>query len=130
MARPSTSYEPRRPAGTVLHRIVQDHLETFLAAAARMRDGGGVPRFVERAFRDSLRCGFLAGGFARFRCVDCGLDRLVAFSCKGRALCPSCGIDSVIGDASGFPITEEFLVAMEARWFGLRDKNAEPQPRP
>jgi hypothetical protein len=28
---------------------------------------------------------------------------------------------SVIGDASGFPITEQFLAAMEARWFGLRD---------
>jgi hypothetical protein len=36
------------------------------------------------------------------------------------ALCPSCGIDSVIGDASSFPITAEFLAVMEARWFGLR----------
>jgi hypothetical protein len=91
MARPSTSYEPRRPAGTVLHRIVQDHLETFLAQAARFRDGDGLPPFVEHAFRDFLRCGFLAGGFARFRCDGCALDRLVPFSCKGRALCPSCG---------------------------------------
>ena len=32
----------------------------------------------------------LAGGFARFRCDDCGLDRLVPFSCKGRAACASC----------------------------------------
>jgi len=37
-----------------------------------------------------LRCGCLAGGFARFRCDDCGLDRLVPFSCKGRAACTSC----------------------------------------
>jgi hypothetical protein len=71
MARPSASYEPRRPAGSVLHRIVQDHLESFLAEAARMREGEGVPQFVARAFRDFLRCGFLAGGFARFRCGDC-----------------------------------------------------------
>ncbi len=35
--------------------------------------------------------GWLAGGFARFRCGDCGLDRLVPSSCKGRALCASCG---------------------------------------
>ena len=33
-------------------------------------------------------------------------------------LCPDCGIDSVIGDASGFPISEEFLSAMKERWFG------------
>lgn len=91
MARPSTRYEPRDPAGSVLHRIVQDHLETFLACASHLRDGDGVPAFVERAFRHFLRCGFLAGGFARFHCGDCGLDRLVAFACKGRALCPSCG---------------------------------------
>jgi hypothetical protein len=38
------------------------------------------------------------------------------------AQCPRCGIDSVIGDASGFPITEEFLGRMESRWFGLRNK--------
>ena len=33
------------------------------------------------------------------------------------ALCPKCGIDSVIGSASGYPISPEFLQAMEARWF-------------
>lgn len=36
------------------------------------------------------------------------------------ALCPKCGIDSVIGSASGFPITREFLDAMEVRWFNSR----------
>lgn len=35
------------------------------------------------------------------------------------ALCPRCGIDSVIGDAS-IPITEEFLKEMEAFWFSTR----------
>ena len=35
-----------------------------------------------------MRC--LAGGFARFRCARCGVDRLVPFSCKGRGFCPSC----------------------------------------
>jgi hypothetical protein len=33
------------------------------------------------------------------------------------ALCPRCGIDSVIGSASGYPITREFLEAMNRRWF-------------
>jgi hypothetical protein len=33
------------------------------------------------------------------------------------ALCPNCTIDSVIGDKSGFPITEEFLRRMKAYWF-------------
>jgi hypothetical protein len=35
----------------------------------------------------------------------------------GTALCPECGIDSVIGSASGFAITLEFLAQMHAFWF-------------
>jgi hypothetical protein len=91
VAAPSTSYEPRCPSQRALYQIVHDHFETFRAQAASLRDGEGLPRFVEQEFRDFLQCGWLAGGFARFRCGDCGLDRLVPFSCKGRALCPSCG---------------------------------------
>ena len=34
------------------------------------------------------------------------------------ALCPSCGIDSVIGSASKFPITPDFLKRMQSYWFG------------
>jgi len=33
------------------------------------------------------------------------------------ALCPKCGIDSVIGSASGFPINKEFLHQMCEYWF-------------
>jgi hypothetical protein len=33
------------------------------------------------------------------------------------ALCPFCGIDSVIGSGSHFPITREFLEQMKAYWF-------------
>jgi len=33
------------------------------------------------------------------------------------AVCPHCGIDSVLGSASGFPISAEFLEQMQKRWF-------------
>lgn len=33
------------------------------------------------------------------------------------ALCPSCGIDSVIPDTAGFPLTPEFLAQMKSHWF-------------
>ena len=59
--------------------------------AGSLRDGEGLPRFVEREFREFLTCGCLAAGFARFHCDACGHDRLVPFSCKGRGFCPSCG---------------------------------------
>ncbi|MBK9239267.1 MAG: transposase zinc-binding domain-containing protein [Acidobacteria bacterium] len=85
-------------SGTVLavHRavgvpVVRDHYETLRAQAAGRRDGHGLPRFVERAFEDFLSCGCLAAGFARFLCAACRHERLVAFSCKGRGFCSSCG---------------------------------------
>ena len=75
----------------MLHAVVRDHLEGFLAdARARSAHGYGVPRHVARELRNYLACGVLAHGFCRVRCADCGFDRLVAFSCKGRAVCPSC----------------------------------------
>lgn len=33
------------------------------------------------------------------------------------ALCPYCFTDSVFGDASGYPITEDFLKEMNKRWY-------------
>jgi hypothetical protein len=33
------------------------------------------------------------------------------------ALCPKCPVDSVIGSASGYPITAEFLERMHEYWF-------------
>ncbi len=35
------------------------------------------------------------------------------------ALCPKCGIDSVIGSKSGFPVGDkDFLAKMKSYWFG------------
>jgi len=84
------TYIRRRPEQTVLHQVVGEHLETFLAET-RLRGGGeGLPRFVERELREFLTCGVMARGFARFRCSGCKREILVAFSCKGRGFCPSC----------------------------------------
>jgi hypothetical protein len=91
VVRPSFEYARRDPGGSVLYQIVRDYFETFRVEAARLRDGDGLPRFVEAEFRAFLRCGWLAGGFARFQCRGCHTERLVAFSCKGRGFCPSCG---------------------------------------
>jgi len=39
------------------------------------------------------------------------------------AICPHCGIDSVIGSQSGYPITLEFLQVMEQFWFSSVGEN-------
>lgn len=33
------------------------------------------------------------------------------------ATCPYCGIDSIIGEYSGYPVTTEFLENMRIYWF-------------
>ena len=86
----AAGYAPRTADATVLHRVVREHLDAFLAAAAARTDGAGVPPFIEREFREFLGCGVYSRGFARVRCDDCAFERLVPFSCKGR-FCPSCG---------------------------------------
>jgi hypothetical protein len=103
-----TRYRPRRPSQSVLYRCVQQHLETWLA---QCRDGhdndGSVPPYVDREFRRYLDCGILAHGFARARCDACGHDFLIAFSCKGRGVCPSCNARRMV--ATGAHLTDNVL---------------------
>jgi hypothetical protein len=39
------------------------------------------------------------------------------------ALCPRCGIDSVIGSQSAYPITVDFLAEMKAYWFNNQSRS-------
>jgi hypothetical protein len=58
-----TPYRPRRPADTVLYRVVQQHLETYLALSREgLLDEDPVPAHVERELRRYLECGILAHG--------------------------------------------------------------------
>jgi hypothetical protein len=91
MSRSVGDYRPRNAEHTVLYRVIDEHLDAFLETAGRHADGASLPAFVEQEFRDFLTCGVLAHGFARLRCTECTLERLVPFSCKGRGFCPSCG---------------------------------------
>ena len=75
----------------MLHKVVRENLEEFLREArGGSEDGEGVPEFVVEELRKFLACGSLSGGFARLKCETCGKERLVPFSCKRRAACPSC----------------------------------------
>ena len=83
-------YGRRRPEETVLYKTVAENIETFFADADRVA-GKGIPDYVREEFHEFLKCGVLAHGFLRVRCDDCRHEKLVAFSCKRRGFCPSCG---------------------------------------
>jgi len=57
----------------------------------RRRHGHPKRRGGDHVAPDFLGCGQLERGFAPVRCDACRFERLVAFSGKGRTVCPSCG---------------------------------------
>jgi hypothetical protein len=83
------AYRQRRPEKTVLYRLIQQHLGSFLE---HVHDASGkrLPKYVENEFRRYLECGLHAYGFARAVCETCGDELLLPFSCKLRGVCPSC----------------------------------------
>ncbi|MFO0619670.1 MAG: transposase, partial [Polyangiaceae bacterium] len=81
---PHTSY---RPEETVLYQTVATYWPSFQEQAA---EHGGLPKFVARELDEYLRCGILEYGCLAIACDRCGFERLVAWSRKRRAFCPSC----------------------------------------
>jgi len=84
----SRCYERRRPERTPLYKVVAEHLEGWLENRSVAEQP--VSAHVERELRSYLTCGILCFGFGRARCASCGQGFVVAFSCKGRGVCPSC----------------------------------------
>ncbi len=114
----ATPYRRRRPERTLLYRTVSTHFETWLALRRGARDDADVlPGYVERDFRRYLECGILAHGFARARCAQCGHDFLIAFSCKGRGVCPSCNTRRMVETAAH--LTDHVLPPLPLRQWVL-----------
>ena len=82
-------YVRHRPERTLLYQLVRDNYPAFKGHLAAQ--GTSLPGYVEQEFEDYLACGRLEHGFLRVRCETCHAEHLVAFSCKRRGFCPSCG---------------------------------------
>jgi ribosomal protein S27E len=83
------AYQRHRPEQTALYSIISEHYPHFVREIERV--GGHLPGFVRQEFEDYLKCGLLQHGFLRVKCDGCLHEHLVAFSCKRRGFCPSCG---------------------------------------
>jgi ribosomal protein S27E len=84
-----TTYERHQPEQTLLYQLVEAHYPALVDQLAQQ--GKSLPDHVHREFEAYLKCGRLEHGFLRVRCDKCHFERLVAFSCKKRGFCPSCG---------------------------------------
>lgn len=82
-------YARHRPESTLLYQLVEQHWPRF--RELRAMEGRSLPGYIEEEFEAYLQCGRLEEGFLRVRCERCHAEKLVAFSCKKRGFCPSCG---------------------------------------
>ena len=92
------NYQLHQPEQTLLYQLVDRYYPAFKASLEAQ--GRYLPRYIQQEFidfllSDFLQCGRLAYGFLRVRCEACHHERLVAFSCKRRGFCPSCGARQV-----------------------------------
>ena len=84
------SYQRHQPEKTVLYKLIQKHLLSFYHQVEYEQEKL-FPYFVKKEFEEFLKCGLLPYGFLRLQCQSCRKEKLVAFSCKRRGFCPSCG---------------------------------------
>ena len=85
-------YRPRQSQATDLYRLLESFYDRVkLLWEERFQTRYGCWRgLVDEAVARYLDCGVFECGFARVFCAACRHQFLVAFSCKGRGLCPSC----------------------------------------
>jgi Putative transposase/Transposase zinc-binding domain len=124
-------YARRKPEAEPLHQVLSAHLLTFLAQTEQAHDGG-LPAFVKKELLGYLDCGLLCRGAVKVYCPTCRHSLVVAFSCKGRGVCPSCGgrrmndvaahlVDRVVPDVPvrqwvlSLPHKYRFLIAKDGR---------------
>jgi hypothetical protein len=86
-------YRPRNPRKTPLWGLLDTLYERVKAVWEERfeRKYGYWRGLADGTVARYLDCGVWDNGFARVQCRKCPQEFLVAFSCKGRGLCPSCG---------------------------------------
>ena len=97
-ARNADCYHRHRPEQTLLYQLIEQHYPACTARLAVQRSV--LPKYVQREFEEYLKCGCLEHGFLRVRCERCHTENLVAFSCKRRGFCPSCGVRRMVESAA------------------------------
>lgn len=76
------------PRHSDLYKIINQHYRKVISDKALQ--GKTLPFHIKREFERYLTCGIHEYGMVRFQCGVCSKDKFVAYSCKGRSICPRC----------------------------------------
>ncbi|MFT6754284.1 MAG: ribosomal protein S27E [Candidatus Azotimanducaceae bacterium] len=91
-------HERHRPEKKRLYHIIDQYYPEFRAYTAEQ--GRSLSYHVQKEFNQYLECSRPEHGFLRVQCSTCHHERLVAFSCKRRGSCPSCGARRIAESAA------------------------------
>ena len=110
-------YRPRDPRKTPLWGLLDTLYERVKGSWEERfeRKYGYWRGLADEAVARYLDCGVWDNGFARVRCRKCPQEFLVAFSCKGRGLCPSCGAKRA-AELAAFLVDEVVEDVGHAQW--------------
>jgi hypothetical protein len=108
-------YQRHRPEQTLLYQLVERHYDDFQSLLATR--GTPLPSYVCKEFEAFLKCGLLEYGFLRVQCERCYQERQVAFSCKKRGFCPSCGARRMADSAA--LLVDHILPPVDIRQGGI-----------
>jgi ribosomal protein S27E len=97
LARETMQYTRHQPEKTLLYQVIEEYYPAFLSHLSE--SGKTLPQYVQTEFEEYLKCGCLEHGFLRVQCESCHQEQLVAFSCKRRGFCPSCGSARMVESA-------------------------------
>lgn len=95
-------YGRHRSEQTRLYRLLQQHAVRVIAHS-EVSTGAAHPQLIKDEFDAFLVCSILANGFLRLRCGERVRDTLLAFSCKRREFCRSCGALRMLQTAAHQP---------------------------
>jgi ribosomal protein S27E len=91
-------YARHQPEQTLLYQVIEEYYPSFLSHLSELEKSQ--PQYVQDEFESYLKCGRLEHGFLRVQCESCHGEQLVAFSCKRRGFCPSCGAKRLVESAA------------------------------
>jgi ribosomal protein S27E len=98
VARAAIGYTRHQPENTLLYQVIEEYYPQFLSHLSEADKT--LPLYVQNEFEAYLKCGRLEHGFLRVQCDTCHREQLVAFSCKRRGFCPSCGVSRMVESAA------------------------------
>ena len=84
-----------------------------------LHEASTAARFNREALEKDTRCGcyFCLKVYDPSEIKEWGSEPLEGvMHCS--AICPHCGVDAVLPESAGFPLTNEFLKAMQKEFFG------------